>query len=216
MASINEQQLQRIASELKGCMDRSHGAREKALVASRAIIQLSSKTIKALHREDRTLSKELLAQTAKTVQLLKEDLSTHPEIYHSGYIHDAQKEYVEASVMFSLVFGTELDSPNSLCVEPAAYLNGMAEAASEARRFLLDRLRGGDTDRANALLIDMDAMYNELIGFDYPDAITGGLRRTTDALRAVLERTRSDLTMTTIQNRLIRALNENKSHETGT
>ena len=209
---MNEQRLMQISLELKCSMDSSHTARENALTVCRGIIQLSSKTIRALHREDRSTAEWLLNQTASTVERLKVDLANQPNIYHSGYVHDAQKEYVEASVMFSLVFCTELQLPGELFVEPAAYLNGLAEAASEARRFLLDRLREGDTDRADALLQEMDTIYNELISFDYPDAITGGLRRTTDALRAVLERTRGDLTLTTVQNRLIHALSENKTY----
>src|SRR5204863_9451834 len=99
-----------------------------------------------------------------------------------------------------------LPSPAALGVAPAAYLNGMAEAASESRRYVLDRLRLGDMERADAVLKIMDDIYYELITFDFPDAITGGLRRTTDALRAVLERTRGDLTLTLSQRRLEAAL----------
>ena len=38
-----------------------------------------------------------------------------------------------------------------------------------------------------------------LVTVDYPDAITNGLRRSVDALRAVLERTRGDVTTTVLQ-----------------
>ena len=48
----------------------------------------------------------------------------------------------------------------------------------------------------------MDDVYSVLVTIDYPDAVTGGLRRTTDALRAVLERTRADLTTTAVAARL--------------
>ena len=41
----------------------------------------------------------------------------------------------------------------------------------------------------------MDDIYSVLVTIDFPDAITGGLRRTTDMLRGVLERTRSDMTL---------------------
>ena len=108
--------------------------------------------------------------------------------------------------MLAIVGGKPLPSPDTLGVEPAAYLNGIAEAASESRRYVLDRLRIGDMDRAEAALRIMDDIYYELVTFDFPDAITGGLRRTTDALRAVLERTRGDLTLTLAQRRLENAL----------
>jgi translin len=86
----------------------------------------------------------------------------------------------------------------------------LAEAASELRRHILDRLRGGDLSRGEALLAVMDEAYGLLVTMDYPDAVSGGLRRTTDALRAVLERTRSDLTTTLLQSRLQAAI-ENRS-----
>ena len=40
----------------------------------------------------------------------------------------------------------------------------------------------------------MDNIYTELFTMDFPEAITAGLRRTTDAMRGILERTRGDLT----------------------
>ena len=52
----------------------------------------------------------------------------------------------------------------------------------------------------------MDDVYGALVTVDYPDAVTGGLRRTIDALRAVLERTRGDVTTTVLQTRLQRAI----------
>jgi translin len=41
----------------------------------------------------------------------------------------------------------------------------------------------------------MDEVYFEAMTFDQADAITQGARRRTDALRAILERTRSDITL---------------------
>jgi len=57
-------------------------------------------------------------------------------------------------------------------------------------------------------LAAMDAVYDLLILFDYPDAITGGLRHRVDALRAVLERTRGDLTNSLQAQRLLTALGQ--------
>src|SRR5262249_50969010 len=84
----------------------------------------------------------------------------------------------------------------------AAYCNGLAEAASELRRQLLDRLRAGQLAEAERLMGAMDDIYSLLVTIDYPDGVTGGLRRTTDALRAVLERTRGDLTTAIVASRL--------------
>ena len=88
----------------------------------------------------------------------------------------------------------------------AAYLNGLAEAASELRRFTLDLIRLGRTAEGEPYLAMMDEVYSHLITIDFPDALTGGLRRTTDMLRGVLERTRGDLTVALRQEELQAAL----------
>ena len=133
-------------------------------------------------------------------------LEPYPAVAYAGFLHDAAKEFAEARLTLALVAGEPLPDAVSLAVEPTAWLRGLAEAASELRRHLLDRLRAGELDRAEELLQVMDDVYDVLVGFDYPDAITNGLRRTVDALRAVLERTRGDVTTTVLQMRLQAAL----------
>ncbi len=122
------------------------------------------------------------------------DLEPHPDLFYTGYVQDAQKEYVEALATFSLITGEPMQTPEEIGVAAAAFLNGLAEAVGELRRYVLDRLRRGDVVRCEPLLQTMDDIYSLLVTIDYPDALTGGLRRTTDATRAILERTRGDLT----------------------
>ena len=112
--------------------------------------------------------------------------------------------------MAALVAGAPIPgpgpAPDGLDVSPTAWMRGLAEAASELRRHLLDRLREGDLERGESLLGAMDDVYDALVAVDYPDALTNGLRRTLDALRAVLERSRGDVTTTVLQTRLQRAI----------
>jgi translin len=155
-----------------------------------------------------------LQEARGKVEQVKSGLADHPDLFHAGYVHDSQKEYVEAAAMYAIVRGEPVPPPDILGVEPAAYLNGLAEAGSECRRYVLDRLRAGEMEGADRVLQVMDEIYYELIAFDYPDAITGGLRRTTDAFRAVLERTRGDLTLTFQQRALqeaLRAVEQNRN-----
>jgi translin len=133
-------------------------------------------------------------------------LKPYPMIGHAGFLHDAEKEYAEAVLTGALVGGLGLPDHEAVGVGLPAWLNGLAEAASELRRHLLDRLRAGDTSMAEQLLAVMEDVYEALVAVDYPDAVTGGLRRTADALRAVLERTRSDVTTTLLHVRLQTAL----------
>jgi translin len=143
------------------------------------------------------------------VEATKHDLTEHPDLYWTGYVQDAQKEIAEAFIVSAILLSHDLPGPDELGVEPAPYLNGMAEAASEMRRYVLDIIRrGGDREmqEAERVLQIMDDIYTNLITVDFADAITGGLRRTTDSLRAVLERTRGDLTISIRQAELARAL----------
>ncbi|HEY5875025.1 MAG TPA: hypothetical protein VIT64_06975, partial [Ilumatobacteraceae bacterium] len=128
-----------------------------------------------------------------------------------GFLHDAAKEYVEARATQALVAGLPVPSADELGVEVPAWLNGLAEAASELRRHSLDRLRAGQLDVAEALLVRMDEVFGELVTIDFPDAVTGGLRRTLDSLRAVIERTRSDITIAVLQQRLQESLDRQLS-----
>ena len=198
--------LEKIAAELRTDLDLTNRAREEALRACREVIQFASRSIRALHRGELDRARSLTEESKGRVEQVRSVLAAHPGLFHAGYVHDSQKEYVEAECMLAIVGGAELPAPSDLGVEPAAYLNGIAEAASESRRYVLDRLRAGDVERAEAVLKVMDDIYFELVTFDFPDAVTGGLRRTTDSLRAVLERTRGDLTLTMAQYRLETAL----------
>lgn len=209
------QALAAIAAHLRVQLEMTNHAREEALRTCREVIQFSSRAIRAVHRGESEQARHLTQEAKARVDAVRNALRDHAELYWAGYVHDSQKEYVEAEAMLAIVGGDSLPLPEALGVEPAAYLNGMAEAASESRRYVLDRLRLGEMERAEATLKVMDDIYYELVTFDFPDAITGGLRRTTDALRAVLERTRGDLTLTLSQRRLEdalqRALSEGKN-----
>ncbi len=210
MTTSEEPNLEQIAAGLRAQLEATNKAREEALRLSREVIQYAARAIRAVHRDEMEAARALVQESKTRVETVRAALAAHPELFFAGYVHDSQKEYVEAEAMLAIVGGSALPSPESLGVEAAAYLNGIAEAASESRRHVLDRLRLGDMERAEAVLKVMDDIYYELITFDFPDAITGGLRRTTDALRAVLERTRGDLTITLSQRRLEAALSRYK------
>lgn len=184
----------------------ANAAREAALPGCRRVIQLSGSAIRCVHRFDAHAAVTLAAEAARVLADVRAALEGYPAIEHAGFLHDAEKEYVEARAVLALVSGEAPPSAAELGVAGPAYLRGLAEAASELRRHLLDRLRAGDFDRAAELLGLMEDVYESLVDIDLPDAVTGGLRRTLDALRAVLERSRGDLTTAALQVRLQAAL----------
>ncbi len=198
--------LDEIAGRLRGALEAKNAAREVALKTCREIIRTSACSIRAAHRLEFVEAEKLAADARKLGEDLRQALAAAPDLLYAGYVHDALKEYVEAEAVLAMLQNRPWPSPEDLGVEPAAYLNGLAEAGSEGRRYVLDRLRDGNLEEGDRVLAAMDDIYHELITFDFPDAITGGLRRTTDAFRAVLERTRGDLTLTWRQMSLERAL----------
>jgi len=199
-------ELAALGGAVVGRLDEANSARETALAACRRTIQAASGAIRAVHRREWERADELAAESGAARRRAKEALGPYPALAAAGPLHDAAKEYAEARLTAALAGDRPLPPPDELGVTDAAWLNGLAEAASELRRHLLDRLREGDVSRGEELLAAMDDVYALLVTVDYPDALTGGLRRTTDALRAVLERTRGDLTTTLIQQRLRDAL----------
>jgi len=148
-----------------------------------------------VHRQEFDQAKELLQSARNLLNEAEQAVTAYTELNHAGFIRDAQKEFAEASVTLALITGKPLPHPDELGIDSAAYLNGLGEAVGELRRYLLDNLRKGDLSRGEELLSAMDDIYNTLATMDFPDTITSGLRRTTDMVRGVLERTRSDLTL---------------------
>lgn len=195
-----------VVGEAVALIESTHAAREQALGASRALTRRCANAIRAIHRGDFAEAEALLRGAAQAAQDLRVSLRSHPDLLFAGYTQDALKEYAEAALVYAFLHGDPPPGPAVLQVEPAAYLNGLAEAASELRRAILDGLRHGEVARGEALLSIMDDVYSMLVTVDFPDAVTGGLRRTTDALRAVLERTRGDMTAAIRQDQLVEAL----------
>lgn len=187
--------LSGICAGLRHEFEAKNQARETALRACREIVQLSARAIRATHRQESAEADALMESAAQAARELQHSLAEHPDLAAAGYVHDALKELVEARVVAAIVRKEALPEPEALGVGPATYLNGLAEAASECRRYVLDRMKEGALSEADRIQSAMDAIYAELITFDFPDALTGGLRRTTDALRPVLERTRGDVTL---------------------
>jgi len=192
--------------ELRAILDATNQAREEALRVAREIVRLSANSIRASHREEYDKACELMSEARTKIEQIKSVLEDHLDIYYAGYVQDAQKEYAEAELTYAIIREQLLPKYSELGVEPAAYLNGLAEAIGECRRHVLDLLRNGELDRAERILCTMDEAYYALITFDYPDAVTQGLRRQTDMVRGVLERTRGDLTLLQQQRELENAI----------
>ena len=194
--------LSAIGEIARASFTETHNVREQALGLSREVIRNSANSIRATHRGEFEQARELLNKVSSLVEEIEALLAEHPRVYYAGYVEDAHKEYAEASATLAFARGDRLPGPDELSVGPAPYLNGLAEAVGELRRFVLDSLRKDDFSQCEELLGVMDEVYTILVSMDFPEAVTKGLKRSTDAVRGVLERTRGDLTMALRQRRL--------------
>lgn len=200
--------LETIVEEIRAGFEAKSAVRDSALQRSRALIRYCANAIRAAHRADIDQARQLLSTAQEAAQELVADLDCYPDLFYAGYTQDALKEYVEAQVVFAFINDGTLPTPAELGVEAPAYLKGLAEAASEMRRHSLDLMRQNRLKRAEQMLAIMDDVYSQLTTVDFPDAITGGLRRTTDMLRGVVQRTRGDLTTAIRQEMMRQALHD--------
>ncbi len=203
MSGLN---LDPIESWARTELDRKNAAREQALRWSRELIRACANSIRAIHRRELVDAERLLGEANALNAQICMLLAEMGDLYWTGYVQDAQKELVEAHSTYALVKGDALPDPTQLGIAPAPFLNGLAEAVGELRRYLLDRLRRGEVEGCERVLGAMDDIYSLLVTLDYPDALTGGLRRTTDSTRGILEKTRGDLTLALRQEALVEAL----------
>lgn len=204
--------LERIADRIREDFETRNGVRDQVLHRSRELIRICGNAIRASHRDEWQQARSLLGEADSLAQSILDLLQPYPDLRHAGYTRDAMKELVEAHATLALVQGTDVPEPEALSVTFPSYLNGLCEAASELRRRSLDEMRRGNLAEAERLLGLMDGVYDIVNTFDFPNAITGGLRHRVDQLRGVLERTRGDLTSSLRQDRLIRALREFEEH----
>jgi len=194
--------LAAIAAKLRPRFAADDEARERALRTCRQVIRHSADAIRAVHRREHGKAKQLLDSAHELLLELSRDLAGHGKLLHSGFVHDAQKEFAEGCITLALIAEKDLPKPKALGVSNAAYLDGLGESVGELRRYILDSLRRDDFSRCEELLAIMDEIYGILITMDFPELLAHGLRRTTDAVRAIIERTRGDITVSLRQKNL--------------
>jgi translin len=202
------QQLDTIGEKIRKNFEAKNAARDSALGASRELIRHCSLSIRATHRAEYAEASQLLGRAREIATQMKASVAAYPDLYFTGYVQDALKELAEAHIVHALITNAPLPDPDALGVDYAAYLNGLGEAAGELRRYSLDIIRHDNSEKVERVLEAMDDIYSLLVTVDFPDAITGGLRRTTDMVRGVLERTRGDLTVAARQEKLEKTLHE--------
>lgn len=187
-----------------------HEARDSSLARSRDAIRAAANAIRAIHRREFEVADRLIAEAKDALAATIDPVTEHPEVLHGGFVQDAAKEVAEAVLTRAAIDGGPLPGPEGVGVDDVSWLHGLAETIGELRRASLDRVRDGRLDEAESLLDLMQEILAVLVTIDVPDGISRGLRRATDAGRAITERTRGDLTAAAGQRELRRALDAHR------
>ena len=207
--------INEITAEIQQDFEAKDKAREIGLSLSREVVRTCGTAIRHTHRRDVDKAAKLLEAARESLEKIELQLADHPDIYYSGFVEHAQQEFVECAVVHQLLTknnsGGNLPSPSELGVTNAAYLNGLGDVVGELRRHILDLIRQDMPQDGDRFLDVMDEIYSTLMMFDYPDAITRGLRRKSDVARSLIERTRGDLTNAMRQQKLEQSMKEFES-----
>ncbi|MEC7819747.1 MAG: translin family protein [Actinomycetota bacterium] len=199
---FEESEKREVVSELKNSFDSIYTIREESLKISRQAIQYASKSIRSVHRSELIEAEQFLLECQKCLSELMLMTYDYPMIKYNGFVVDAEKEMVEASLVLAFEKDKILLFPSDLNVSSVGYIGGLGDAIGEWRRRALDLLRELDIDSSSKYLSIMELSMDILSELDYPDGMTGGLRRIADNARAIIERTRSDITNATVQAQL--------------
>jgi translin len=202
--------LQSLSEPIRAQLTARHQAREVAIQAGREATRAAANAIRAVHRGDGERADELLATSRRSLDVAVDACAPHPEVLYAGFVQDAAKEHAEAAMTRAVVGGRPVPTAEEVGVDGVSWLHGLAETVGELRRASLDRVRLGDLEQAESLLEVMQEILSTLATIDVPDGLSRGLRRATDAARAITERTRGDLTTAAGQRELRAALDAHR------
>ena len=186
--------LSGITSKIFENFEKKDGVREHTLKLSRTIVRLSSRAIKSIHRDEFEQAKLMIEEASQLNHTIQSLLEDYPDIYHAGFVENGQKEYVEAAILYHILKDNEIPEPAQLGVEESAYLLGLGDVVGELRRTVLDLIRLDSPHKGEKILETMDEIYTSIMLFDFPEALSRGLRHKGDVARSLVERTRGDLT----------------------
>ena len=201
---------EQITNSLVKEFDKLNDIREQSLKLSREIIKSCSKSIRNVHRNNLDEAKQHLDKANNNYKKLQTSLKDIPELRFTGYVNDSERELIEAFLVYEFEKNNVLLEFSKMNVSASNYIQGLGDAVGEWRRKVLDKLRKLEIEEGEKYLDLMESSMEILNELDYPDALTGGLRRYADTARAIIERTRSDLTNAIVSESLRKELKNKK------
>jgi translin len=193
-----EKSLERIEGDLQQVLER----RERILKSSRDVILASSRAIVFLHSRKKDDAHAEIQKAQKMLGKMREDGKGNL----SRYLISPETEFVEASVVESVVLGKALPDMKSLGVSDEAYLLGLLDSIGELKRMLLVSITDGKVKNAAEYFELMERFYSMLSPFAVFDNIVNGVRRKIDVGRMITEDTRGIVAEETRRRTLLSAI----------
>ena len=185
--AISEKTLVEIETHLQ----RREARRDELIERARQLRRQSQFVMHQLHQGRRL--EEAIQDVRKGAREITETLREEAGV-DAGPVLAALQECVEATLLDATYQGGEFPGPADIGVEPEPYLLGLGDLVGELRRRVLQELSEGDLAEAERLLALMEELTRALMRFEAPRAIVS-LKPKQDTARALVERTRGDLTL---------------------
>ncbi len=185
--------LRSIVESINKYLEERDQVREKAIRLSREIVRQSGWSVTSVHKGDMEAAWRFLGEAERLTRELLSILEPYPDLYYSGLVYNAVSEYIEARLLLDLLEGRGLRSPEELGVPPVPYLQGLGDLVGELRRLALELIRRGMYREAWGMVEAMEAIYLELRGLDYPEALAPGVRHKADVARRLVDDTKAFL-----------------------
>jgi translin len=195
-----EESLLTISNELKSIEER----RENLLKGTRDIISLCSKSIVDQHYGKRNEAREKLTKASTMLAEFRD----YAEDDLKRYMLVPEQEFVEASVLMSIIDNSEIPGVLELKVSGPSYTLGLLDSIGETKRMIYDRIRQGKSNDARELFKIMEHLYSLIYPFAIYDNLVGGLRRKLDVAKMLIEDIRALITEESRRGNLIRAIEQ--------
>jgi len=183
--SAAEKSLEKIEVNLQLVLER----RERMLKTSRDVILASSRAIVFLHSRKKAEARKEI-EKAKT---LLDEMRKDGKGGLSRYLVSPETEFVEASVVESVVLNRPVPDAEALGVSDDAYLLGLLDSVGELKRMLLVSITAGKKKDTAEYFKMMERLYAVLSPFAVFDNVVNSVRRKIDVARMITEDTRGIL-----------------------
>ncbi len=210
-----KKRIKDVVEDSKAYLDERDTLREEAIKLSRRIIKTSGWAITEVHKGNLRGALEYLRECEEKTRMLLEMLRNYPDLLYTGLVYNSVSEYVEAKLFLEIIRGEPLPSPQDLGVPIVPYLQGLGDVVGELKRLALELVRREEYEYAWKLLSISEAIYLELRGLDYPDALLPGIRHKADVARRIVDDLKAMLIDLTNRKRLADLLEEAYSRSAG-